>query len=124
LAGQVTLYSQVLDKATLVVGEEHFREAVPLLPSWWGVTLIHVGSGQPDFEPLREAKPNQEQNPRSMVELLWREQALALLEERKQARGYRDKPRCFIWERLCEVMSPHEISESVRIQLKARLATA
>ncbi len=124
LAGQVALYSQVLDKATLVVGEAHLHEAIPLLPSWWGVILIRSGSGQPDFEPLREASLNQEQNPRSMVELLWREQALLLLEERKQARGYRDKPRRYIWDRLCEVMSPQEISESVRLQLKARIANA
>lgn len=124
LAGQVALYSQVLDKATLVVGEAHLHEAVSLIPDWWGVTVIHTGSGRPNFEPLREAKLNQEQNPRSMVELLWREQALALLEERKQARGYRDKPRSFIWDRLCEVMSPQEISDSVRCQLKARLANA
>jgi len=124
LAGQVALYSQVLEKATLVVGEEHLQKATPLVPSWWGLILIRPEFGQPSFEPLREAAHNPEQNPRSVVELLWREQALALLEERNQARGYRDKPRRIIWDKLCEVMNPQEISNSVRLQLKARLANA
>lgn len=35
LVRQVALYSAVLDRATLVVGERHLLDAANVVPSWW-----------------------------------------------------------------------------------------
>jgi hypothetical protein len=55
-----------------------------------------------------------------LVELLWFDDAIGLLEGRDVARGVRGKPRRFVWDRVCEHFSVDEIASAVRTQLKAR----
>src|SRR6266550_991942 len=42
LPHQVTIYSSVLDKVTLVVGIRHALEATELVPDWWGIKIARV----------------------------------------------------------------------------------
>jgi diadenosine tetraphosphatase ApaH/serine/threonine PP2A family protein phosphatase len=119
---QVDFYGKVLDRATLVVGERHLSHALDLLPAWWGVLLIHQTASEPRFKSVRRERKNPRKDPRSLVELLWLEDALALLEARNVARGVRGKPRWFAWDRVCENFSVNEIAAAVRVQLKARAA--
>src|SRR5690606_31017878 len=44
LPSQVTSYSAVLDKATLVVGACHVERALELVPNWWGIRVVRTGS--------------------------------------------------------------------------------
>ena len=120
LAAQVDLYSQVLDRATLVVGERFAPLATSLVPAWWGV--VRVSSSKPGglrFTTLRRSRLNPQRNARVLAELLWAGQALALLEERSAARGMRGKPRRVLWDRVCECLSVEEIAAAVRNRLKA-----
>jgi len=120
LAGQVEVYSRVLDSATLVVGDRHLAEALKFLPKWWGVLRFDATSGKPRFRTVRRAARNPCRDPRSLVELLWLDDALALLEGAEAARGVRGKPRCVVWDRVCEKLSIDEIALAVRSRLKAR----
>lgn len=119
LSTQVDLYSQVLDRATLVVGERLALRATSLVPAWWGVVCVSSGRPGLRFTSLRRARLNPERNARSLAELLWSEQALSLLEERGVARGMRGKPRRVLWDRICECFSVDEIAAAVRKRLKA-----
>jgi len=122
LARQVVVYSAVLDRATLVVGERHADEAVDLIPEWWQVLLAHV---TPTGIALRELRPgaiNEHRQRRALVELLWLDEAVALLAARNAARGFRRKPRPVVWDRVCEVYDLDEIAAEVRERLKARPA--
>ena len=56
----------------------------------------------------------------ALVELLWRDAAMALLEKRDAAQGVRGKPRWMVWDRICAVFGVKEIGAAVRAQLKAR----
>jgi hypothetical protein len=120
LAGQVELYSRVLDSATLVVGDRHLAEALKFLPKWWGVLRVEETSGPPRFRAVRRAANNPHRDSRSLVELLWLDDALVLLEAADAARGVRGKPRCVVWDRVCEKLSIDEIALAVRSRLKAR----
>jgi hypothetical protein len=120
---QADVYGKVLDRATLVVGERHLSDALDLLPAWWGVLLIHPAASGPRFRTVRRGRKNPRKDPRSLVELLWLEDALALLETRNIARGVRGKPRWFVWDRICEHFGVDEIAAAVRAQLKARATT-
>jgi hypothetical protein len=113
---QADFYGKVLDRATLVVGEHHLSDALDLLPAWWGVLLIHPTAS------VRHGRKNPRKDPRSLVEFLWLEDALALLEKRNIARGVRGKPRRFAWDRICEHFSVDEIAAAVRARLKTRAA--
>lgn len=122
LAVQVDFYGKVLDQATLVIGERHLCEGLALLPSWWGVLRIRQTAREPRFETVRRAQKNPQRDPRALVEFLWLEDTLALLEDHGRARGVRGKPRWFLWDRLCEHLSVDEIADAVRAKLKTRAA--
>ncbi len=87
LSSQAAIYSRVLDRVTLVVGSKHIEAALRLVPRWWGVLLVRVGSNGVWLDPRRPAAENPDQDPRALVELLWRDEALALLACHNAAAG-------------------------------------
>lgn len=122
LARQVDVYGKVLDRATLVVGERHFADATDAIPDWWGVIRVYANLGEPRFTTYRRGRKNPGRDSRALVELLWLEDALALLSERDAVRGVRGKPRRIVWERVCEHFAVDDIAAAVREQLRARAA--
>ena len=122
LPGQVELYSKVLDRATLVVGDHNLTDAVSMLPRWWGVERVIRREEGVLLDTIRKSRVNPERDPRALVELLWREHALALLEQRKLDRGVRSKPRRVVWDRVCAHFHVDEIAAEVRTHLRARVA--
>lgn len=123
LSVQVAFYGRVLDRATLVVGHTHLDEATDLVPDWWEILLICPAGDGMRFKPIRRARRNFRRDPRALVELLWLDQALALLDHRDAARGVRGKPRRVVWDRVCECLNIEEIAAAVRFHLKARGAS-
>jgi hypothetical protein len=117
---QVEVYSKVLDQATLVVGDRYLAEALNIVPSWWGVLHAHATDRGLQFKTVRRAGENPQKDARSLVELLWLDDAIALLEERNAARGIRSKPRRMVWDRICDHLGIDEIAAVVRDRLKAR----
>ena len=122
LDGQVDMYSRVLDRATVVVGDRHLTETLNAVPHWWGVLRFESGPKGPRFKTVRRGRSNPQRDPRSLVELLWLDDAIKLLTRRDVARGVRGKPRRMVWDRVCEHFKVDEIAASVRAQLKARAA--
>lgn len=120
LNGQVELYGKVFDRATLVVGDRHLPDILDMLPKWWGILLVQHSDRGLKFKAVRKPQNNPNRDPRSLVELLWFDDALALLEKRNAARGFRGKPRWIVWDRVCELCSINEIARAVRGHLKAR----
>ena len=120
LGTQVDLYSRVLDQATLVVGDRHLSEAMEFVPFWWGILRVEPASRSPRFKTVRRGTRNPQRDPRSLVELLWLDDAIALLEQYNAARGVRGKPRRIVWDRICEHFDVDEIAAVVRGHLKAR----
>lgn len=123
LDSQVEFYGRVLDRATLVVGDRHLTRALSLVPEWWGVLRIHPTAKGLRFKAVRRGRKNLCRNSRSLVELLWLDDAIALLEQRGAARGVRGKPRRIVWDRVCQSFDVDEIATAVRARLKARAAT-
>ncbi len=122
LQNQVGFYSGVFDCATVVVGKHHLTKTIDIVPSWWGVLLILASPSGPRIEIMRRGKNNPKRDPRSLVELLWRDEAIALLDQRDASRGIRSKPRSVIWDRVCEHFDVDEIAAEVRARLKTRAA--
>lgn len=122
LAGQVELYGRVLDRATLVVGTRHADDADELVPAWWEILIADVSGDGVRLRRRRRGRSNPTRDSRALVELLWLEDALALLEAREAVRGYRGRPRRDVWDRVCEVYDLDEVAHAVRAQLKARSA--
>ncbi len=121
LPEQVRIYDSVLDYTTLVVGPRHSERALPLLPEWWGVERVEAdGEEEVRFSTLRIAQRNPAPDPVGIAKLLWRSEALALLEELGAANGVRSKPRAEVYARLAEAVPLEWLQASVRRQLKSR----
>lgn len=121
LPAQVDVYSRVLDFATLVVAEKHHDHALPLLPDWWGVLLASPdGNGSVALTEVRAASENPHQDAFALAQLMWRDEALAILAARGVDRGVRTKARHYVWRRISESIPLEELREIVRTTLKER----
>ena len=120
LAGQVEIYSKVVDRATIVVGNRHLAEALASVPNWWGVLQIEENSRGVSFKLIRKGHHNPQIEARSLVELLWLDDAIDLLSRLGADRGVRSKPRRMVWDRICERLKLEDIADAVRARLMAR----
>lgn len=118
LFDQIHEYNAVFDKITLVVGQRHLLDAIHRIPEWWGITLAKIDVNQQVvFYSIREARQNEDgQVPVSLARMLWRAEALKILEERSEADGIRSKTREIIHEKLAEVLKDdiNALKEHVR----------
>lgn len=120
LAGQAALYNRVFDQVSLVVADRHIPEALDIVPVWWEILMFKPTDKGIRFTTARRARKNPGRDSRSLVEFLWLDDAIALLEKHKASRGVRGKPRRLVWDRVCEIIPVNEIGDAVRASLKAR----
>ena len=121
LPSQVMSFSRVLDRVTLVVGVRHATAAQRIVPEWWGVCVAaETGEGLVRFHPLRRERPNPTTDMEAVAALLWRDEALSLLEASGRAQGFRSKPRRDLYRALAGVLAPRELRRSVRQALRSR----
>ena len=81
LAQQVEAYNLIFDRVTLVVGKKHLVESLSFIPDWWGITVAKITSDTHNtlLLPIRHARTNPSQDIRSIVNLLWKSEAVELL---------------------------------------------
>lgn len=121
LPEQVKEFSAVFDKLTLIVGKRHLYQAMHIIPEWWGVVVAKINNrDQVIFQTIREAENNSDQVKISIARLLWRKEALRILEDRNSADGVRHKPREFIYERLADISDIDTLKEQVSALLVSR----
>lgn len=120
LTSQMEIYSRVLDRCTVVTGPRLLADALSAVPVWWGVALVSGEGSYRRLRSIRDAAENPDLEVRAQAELLWRDEALQLLDAHGAARGFRSKPREFVWDRLCEVCPAATVRQAVREHLRAR----
>jgi len=121
LPGQMLAYNSVFDRVTLVVGKHHLYEAFKLIPEWWGVVVAKATNATTvTLLTIREPDENPTRNSISIASLLWRREAIDILEKRNQADGIRSKPRRLIYERLTKVLDQDTLRAEVRNRLFSR----
>lgn len=120
LAGQLDVYSKVLDYVTLVASPRHLSKVARIVPAWWGLCEADYKKGQLKIVKVRIGLENNDVDPTALVQLLWRDEALEILKERQLQKGIVDKPRRILWQRITECLSLNEIREEVRNRIKTR----
>ena len=116
LPKQIKAYDSVFGKMTIVVGQSHLLEALDMVPEWWGIAIArHTENGETlIINQIRNAEFNNIQDGLSIARLLWRNEALNILEELNMAKGFRSKPRDAIYTKLSEVMELSTLDNRVR----------
>lgn len=100
LSRQQDIYSKIFDSLTLVASGNHLKKAKEIVPRWWGLSQADFSSGEVSIHQVRAAKKNKKPDPFSLVQLLWKTEALSLLKKHKLESGILSKPREVLWERL------------------------
>ena len=119
LPTQVCMYGKVFDRVTLVCGKRHVSEALGTVPAWWDILRVTPNGQGADFERVRIGGQNPDRSARALAELLWLEEALNLVAQRRSLRGLRGKPRSAIWDKVCDLFTLEEVAEAVRRHLRA-----
>jgi hypothetical protein len=120
LPSQSYSYGMCFDAMTIVVGERHLGAALEALPEWWGVIRASDGPDGVVLDVVRDAAPNPDVRPEVVVQLLWRDEALAILREHDLAKRFGGRPRREMWAALVDALSPEQVGEVVRTAIKAR----
>jgi hypothetical protein len=120
LPSQREAYNSVFDKVTLVVGAKHFVDAFKIVPNWWGIETAHLDeNGFVFFNTIREPGENPKQDEISIARLLWKNEALDLLESEGKAEGVRSKPRELVYTRVAETIEIEVLKKYVRNVLQS-----
>lgn len=120
LPAQAKLYSEVFDRVYLVSAEKHLAHATAELPAWWGLIVARSNKGMLELEGLRDGLRNPSVEPIQVARLLWREEALALLDRHGAAKGVRSVNRDRVADRLASTLPLDQLRDEVRTILKAR----
>ncbi len=121
LNGQIQIYGAVFDRASLVVGERHLKDAQRIVPKWWGVLAAREGQrGAVHFETVRKAGMNPSVDDFSVAQLLWRSEAVELLAKLDVSRRLLRRPRTVLYRELVRILKPRELRSAVRECLKDR----
>lgn len=122
LPNQAQIYSRVFDLVTLVVGRKHSDKSIPLVPEWWTVIEASMPAENVDLKVIRQGRENPQPDPYLIANLLWKSEALKILEAHDLARGWRSKPIQQIHERLARELDLSTLKDAVRAVLKDRAA--
>jgi hypothetical protein len=115
LPKQMNTYNSIFDQITLVVGVQHLYEAFKLIPDHWGVMIAKVHEdGSIYFNEIRKATENSQQEKISIAKLLWKHEALELLEDNGSSYGYKTKTKDIIYERVSTILDLDTIKNRVR----------
>ena len=120
LAAQETNYSRVFDYVTLVTSSSHLGKIKSAIPSWWGIREAKYVKGELRLTSIRKERRNNDIDPAALVQLLWRDEAIELLRERKLHQGIVAKPRKEIWRRVVDSLTLDELRSAVREKIKMR----
>ena len=115
LPEQMSVFNSVFDRVTLVVGKSHLYGSINIIPDWWGIVVAKVDSNNVvTFNTIRGGENNKGQDRISVARLLWRDEALKILEAAGKASGVYSKSRNNIYERLSSILDQKNLGNKVR----------
>jgi len=121
LREQVKSYNAVFDRAFIVVGESHIDNIQERIPEWWGVIISSRGpKGAINFNMTRRAQVNRNIDPVSVARLLWRDEAVEILRQRRLPSRVLRQPRAALYKHLAELLNTCELRKAVRKYLQKR----
>jgi hypothetical protein len=120
LSKQAEFYNRVFDTVTIIAGSCHLENVCNIIPDWWGIIEARFNDRKVDLISVKSPLKNDNVDPFSVAQLLWREEALELLKSKGLHKGYVSKSRMKIWERIAETISLSELQTYVVHRLKSR----
>lgn len=118
---QQQTYNKIFDRMTLVCAEKYVSQAVEIVPKWWGLVSVSKRDGDCFLNEIWPSRTNFEVNAFHICQLLWREEALAVLKEHGMDYGFRTKGRRYMWKALAKELPLDVIRTAVKQKLSSRI---
>jgi hypothetical protein len=120
LPRQIEIYGKVFDRMTLVVGDKHAERATSIVPPWWGCVVAAETDSGVALTVKRLGHVNPDPDAAVVVQMLWRHEIVAALDEYGLADGWRSRRSSDLADRLLSNVPLNKLREHVRTALKAR----
>ncbi len=120
LPSQLEMYEKYFSFLTVVTTDFHIKHLRKDLPKWVGITKAKDKNGVIAFKILRKAKINKRVDKMMLVQLLWKQEALNILEKIGQDKGVRSKNKDAIWQRLAEVLDLNTLIAQIKKTISSR----
>lgn len=120
LPRQAEIYSKIFDRMTLVVGDRHAERAMEIVPPWWGCIIASISKDGIILRLKRKPHRNPSLDPNILVQMLWRQEAIAVLDKYGLANGWRSKRASEIGDRLLSEIPFKQLAKEIRTALKNR----
>jgi hypothetical protein len=121
LEEQVKSYNAVFDKVSIIVGDRYIKSIQNYIPEWWGIIVSIRGSrGAVNFNIVRKAQINKNIDPISIAQLLWRNEAIEILRQKKLPSRILRQPRAILYEHLADKLDICELRKFIREYFKRR----
>lgn len=120
LPRQRSAYGKFFDTVTIVVGSKHLQSIKRKVPRWWGIYEAVASAVGLAIRVHRHSKINPNVCGESVASLLWRSEALDLLQRNGLDKGLRSKSRDVLCKALADSLPLDELKQAVRDKLKGR----
>lgn len=120
---QLQIYRECLEKLTIVVAPNHLEGVLSVTPYWCGVLLAEKGArGGIRFSTIRRAQKNPEIKAISFAHLLWKNEAIELLDILGIVGNKQNQSRVVLYQQLAQIISIRELSSWIKKQVMKREA--
>lgn len=119
LHNQIHAYNRLFDRITLIAGPAHCERLLDVIPSWWGVVAGRHSDAGVTLTELRSAKDNPQQDPYSLAMMLWRDEAVAILQNYSATIPSKIS-RAQLYERIVDLVPKESLRERVADALATR----
>lgn len=121
LPRQAAIYGRVFDEMTLIVDASHADASLKIIPDAWGVIEVRqTADRSPKLRKLRAPQATGDQDPYAIAQLLWKEEAVAILMAHREGPVPTSKPRSWLWGALASELPLKKLKSEVRRTLKVR----
>ncbi|MCO4804149.1 MULTISPECIES: sce7726 family protein [Enterobacteriaceae] len=79
LPTQVSSFSDVFKKVTLITTHKHVTKAQNIIPSWWGVIVARKEKEDVVFNYVRKSKNNPKDTSSDLLKILWNDELKSIL---------------------------------------------
>lgn len=121
LESQILTYNRSLEKIILIVGEKHALSAKEHIPQWWGYGVATLtNEREVEIKIHRKPKKNPEFFAPALLSLLWKNEAIDLLETKGITKGVKSLAKWNLVEIITQTFSSKEIRDAVLNTLATR----
>lgn len=120
LDNQLNTYLTCFDYVSVVTTQKHLKKVREMCPQTIGISEAVLTDGSLKIVVRRKAKKNKQIDSLSLLQLLWKEEAIQLADLAGLGLKLAHRPKHYIWGKIIEHVDTPQLQDLVRVILKSR----